>query len=91
MSQEALNPRQFFHGSTHVFEEGQILDPQGRRDPHVYFAGNKTEPTSGNYGSHLYEVQPLGEYEPDPALAHIPELESLRTKHPVRVVKRHTR
>jgi hypothetical protein len=88
MSHEVLSPQQFFHGSTHVFEEGQILDPQGRREPHIYFAANQTEPTSGNYGSHLYEVEPLGEHESDPALAHIPELESRRTRHPVRVVRR---
>jgi hypothetical protein len=101
VSHRVLNPEQFFHGSPHLFEPGQILDPQehphkakwGDLDPsrytyHFYFAGTKEEPI--NYGRYLYQVEPLGEYEPDPALAHIPELRSFRTKHPVRVV-RHVR
>ena len=85
---DVRNPQQFFHGSSQVLEEGQVLDPKERPSRHFYFAGNMTEPTSGNYGGHLYEVEPTGPYEADPALAHIPELESLRTRHPVMIKKR---
>jgi hypothetical protein len=82
--------QQFFHGSSYVFEPGQVLDPRSspHRSEHFYFAGNRTEPTSGNYGEHLYQVEPLGPHEPDPALKGLPELESRRTQHPVRVVQK---
>ena len=83
-AEEHLGP-QFFHGSPADLEPGQMLTP---RTGHVYFAGNKQEPASGNYGGNVYQVEPTGSYEPDPALAHIPELESLRSQHPVKVIKK---
>jgi len=61
VSQEVLNPAQFFHGSNAKLEPGKDQITPGRK--HTYFTEHK--PTAAHLGKYTYTVQPTGSYEPD--------------------------
>jgi hypothetical protein len=69
-----LQPKQFYHGSNHEFEEGHHILPQsatgnrnygfnGDRAQHVYVTTSRA--VGRSYGSHLYEVEPNGPLHED--------------------------
>lgn len=62
MSHRALGP-QFFHGSTHWFEPGDVVSA-------AYSSGDASEAHATNdarwastFGDNLYEVEPMGHHE----------------------------
>jgi hypothetical protein len=89
MSHEVLSPQQFFHASDYDYPPGRVIDPSQPHEknfqmshPHsVYFS---TDPEhAGTYGEHLYEVEPLGEHEPDSG-----SWQNYVSRHPVRMVRK---
>jgi hypothetical protein len=75
-----LNQQQFFHGTRHTLEPGQMMEggvhPSnqgfGTPLPHVYFsASHDVAAHFGDMGTHqaerkVYRVEPVGKHEADP-------------------------
>ena len=54
------NNKDFFHGSDHEFQPGDMITPQGR-EPFAWASTNKD--VASSYGKNLYHVEPSADSE----------------------------
>lgn len=84
MTNRNLSQAQFLHGTSHPFEEGDLVEPTGR-DGRAYFTHSEYEANawarrkSMSQGM-VYPVEPTGEYHKDPYS------QGFRSAAPLRVV-----
>lgn len=81
-----LSPQQFFHGTSHEFAPGDMV--QNSRGS-VYAANDIGE--AAMYGHKVYQVEPTGPMQPDPEYvtgkAVLPQDTAFMSEAPMRVVR----
>jgi hypothetical protein len=101
-AQDNLSPQQFFHGTSHEYSEGALIDPRQPHDRHseslnssVYFTTDVhrakfyADRSAGKWGgeARVYNVEPTGEYHQDFQTRRVPE--NRMTSAPLRVLGEH--
>lgn len=103
-ARDHLNPVQFYHGSSQLFEPGDVIEPghepQNSMRPrhHVFLSstqrnarlwGARVGEDDELHGGHVYEVSMPPEYEPDETGNRTTGTKAnYKTRHPVTVVRK---
>lgn len=98
-AQDNLNPQQFFHGTRHEFKPGDVAEPGHNDDyesphtgEHVYLTSSRkgaadwADDAYGHGPARVYEVQPTGPIEPDPAGREDGDSGAHRSRHPLKIL-----
>lgn len=84
-----LNPEQFYHGSQHPFNVGDLVEPGHEPNDrfsspdHVYFTNSKKVAAGFSRGGSVYQVEPTGKHVRDSNYEARPGEKSRKSKSPL--------